>query len=70
MIGKVLISFWCIAVPVVENGDDYSFISEKLENACGEAIKKCEKQYHACEIKYCGKGNIPSFTECKMFREW
>ena len=63
---KELLVFWCIAVPVVENGDDYHSVSNKITVACDRAIKDCENHYHDCEIKYCGHGENPSLIECNM----
>jgi hypothetical protein len=67
MIDKIVISFWCIAVPVVENGDDYFRVSsENIEDACHRAVDVCERQYHTCDVKYCGTGNRGSFIECEI----
>lgn len=66
MIKSIAIGFWCVAVPVVENGDDYYHISKKMLSACDTAIEQCETHYHDCEIKYCGVGVVPSFVECDM----
>ena len=63
---KEAMLFWCIAVPVVENGDDYYSVSSKIINACSRAMERCESHYHDCEVKYCGSGDVPSFTECDM----
>jgi len=63
---KEAMLFWCVAVPVVENGDDYYSVSNKIIYACDKAIDQCEEHYHDCEIKFCGVGGVPSFIECDM----
>lgn len=68
MVGELLVSFWCIAVPVVENGDDYFHASKSVVNACQIAVEECEAHYHTCEVRYCGEGDKGAFIECEEVR--
>jgi len=55
--------FWCRAVPIAQNGDDYFSRADSIEQACEKSVRDCRRIYHECEVIFCGKGKSLAYDE-------